>query len=65
MILTHGLGWWWCVYDGYMFELGLTASGRQRIDRAELDGIVKHDEPATIALPFPINCEYPCHGLAV
>ena len=34
-----------------MFELGLTASGRQRIDKAELDGIVKHDEPATIALP--------------
>lgn len=50
MILTHALGWW-CVYDGYMFELGLTASGRQRIDRAELDGIVKHDESATIALP--------------
>ena len=59
IFLTHGLGWWWCVYDGYMFELDLTASGRQRIDKAELEGIAQHDEPATNCITqFPINREY-------
>lgn len=35
------------------FELGLTASGRQRIDKAELDGIVKRDESATNCITLP------------